>query len=76
MPTIKILIADDQQLVREALGTLLSLQPDIELVGICGRGDEVLPLVQETKADVVLLDINLCKSILNITLGELKSLMR
>lgn len=59
MPTIKILIADDQQLVREALGTLLSLQPDIELVGICGRGDEVLPLVQETKPDVVLLDIEM-----------------
>ncbi|QNV38384.1 response regulator transcription factor [Rothia terrae] len=59
MNTIKILIADDQQLIREALGTLLSLQPDIELVGSCGRGDEVMPLVQETKPDVVLLDIEM-----------------
>ncbi|MBM7051145.1 response regulator transcription factor [Rothia sp. ZJ1223] len=56
---IKILIADDQQLIREALGTLLSLQPDIELVGTCGRGDEVLNLVQETQPDVILLDIEM-----------------
>lgn len=56
---IKILIADDQQLVREALGALLSLQPDLELVGTCGRGDEVLPLVQQTLPDVALLDIEM-----------------
>lgn len=56
---IKILIADDQQLVREALGALLSLRPDLELVGTCGRGEEVLPLVQQTLPDVVLLDIEM-----------------
>lgn len=56
---IKILIADDQQLVREALGALLSLQPDLELVGTCGRGNEVLPLVQQTSPDVALLDIEM-----------------
>ncbi|MFW0182488.1 response regulator transcription factor [Rothia sp. CCM 9417] len=56
---IKILIADDQQLVREALGALLSLQPDLELVGTCGRGDEVFPLVEQSSPDVVLLDIEM-----------------
>lgn len=56
---IRILIADDQQLVCEALGALLSLQPDLELVGICGRGEEVLPLAQQTAPDVVLLDIEM-----------------
>lgn len=59
MIPIKILIADDQQLVREALGALLSLQTDIELVGSCGRGDEVLALAQETHPDVILLDIEM-----------------
>lgn len=56
---IKILIADDQQLVREALGALLCLQADLELVGSCGRGDEVLALVRKTQPDVVLLDIEM-----------------
>lgn len=56
---IRILIADDQQLVREALGALLSLQPDLELVASCGRGDEVLALAHETQPDVVLLDIEM-----------------
>lgn len=59
MSTIKILLADDQQLVREALGALLSLQADIEVVGSCGRGDQVLDLARQAQPDVVLLDIEM-----------------
>lgn len=59
MSTIKILLADDQQLVREALSALLSLQADIEVVGSCGRGDQVLDLARQAQPDVVLLDIEM-----------------
>lgn len=59
MAPIRILLADDQQLVREALGALLSLQPDIEVVASCGSGDQVLALAQQAQPDVVLLDIEM-----------------
>lgn len=59
MSTIKILLADDQQLVREALSALLSLQADIEVVGSCGRGDQVLDLARQAQPDVILLDIEM-----------------
>ena len=59
MNPIKIFLADDQQLVLEALGALLSLQPDIEVVGSCGSGDQVLELVRQTQPNVVLLDIDM-----------------
>ena len=59
MSPIKILLADDQQLVRDALGALLSLQADIEVAGSCGRGDQVLDLARQTQPDIVLLDIDM-----------------
>lgn len=59
MSPIKILLADDQQLIRDALGALLSLQADIEVAGSCGRGDQVLDLARQTQPDIVLLDIDI-----------------
>lgn len=59
MNPIKLLIADDQQLIREALGTLLGLQADLQVVASCGRGDQVLALAQQTEPDVALLDIEM-----------------
>lgn len=59
MPPINIIIADDQQLVREALGTLLSLQPDINVTATCGTGNEALNLIRTTTPDVALLDIEM-----------------
>lgn len=56
---IRIVIADDQALVRGALASLLSLEPDFEVVGEVGRGDEVLELVQRTSATVALLDVEM-----------------
>ena len=46
MQTIKLLLADDQALVRGALAALLNLESDLEVVAEVGRGDEVLAAVR------------------------------
>lgn len=56
---IRILLADDQAMVRSALAALLELQGDFEVVGQVGRGDEVVEAVKAAKPDVVLLDIEM-----------------
>ena len=56
---IKIMLADDQQLVREALAALLGLEHDIEVVAQVGGGDEVIPAINRYHPDVVLLDIEM-----------------
>jgi two-component system response regulator DesR len=56
---IRILLADDQHLVRGALAALLSLEEDLDVVGEVGRGDEVLQRVRELRPDVVLLDVEM-----------------
>jgi two-component system response regulator DesR len=57
--TIRVLLADDQALVRGALATLLGLEPDIEVVGEVGRGDEVVGAAAESAPDVCVLDIEM-----------------
>lgn len=57
--TIRLLLADDQGLVRGALAALLGLEPDIEVVAQVGRGDEVLQAAREAAPDVALLDIEM-----------------
>lgn len=57
--TIRLLIADDQDLVRGALAALLSLEPDIEVVAETGTGSNVVDLVREQRVDVALLDIEM-----------------
>lgn len=59
MNPIRVLIADDQALVRGALATLLGLESDLEVVAQVGRGDEVLPAVREHAVDVALVDIDM-----------------
>ena len=56
---IRLLIADDQALVRGALSALLGLESDIEVVAEVGRGDEVAPAALAASADVALLDIEM-----------------
>ncbi|QBS43783.1 response regulator transcription factor [Nocardia sp. CS682] len=56
---IRLLLADDQALVRGALAALLGLESDLEVVGEVGRGDEVLDAVARTNPDVVLLDVEM-----------------
>jgi two-component system response regulator DesR len=57
--TIKVLLADDQALVRGALAALLALEPDLEVVAEVGRGDEVVEAARASAADVCLLDIEM-----------------
>ncbi|MDU0326268.1 response regulator transcription factor [Microbacterium sp. KSW2-21] len=56
---IRLLIADDQALVRGALAALLGLEPDIEVVAQVGRGDEVVEAARTSEATVALLDIEM-----------------
>ena len=57
--TIRLLLADDQAMVRGALATMLGLERDIEVVAEVGRGDEVLASALESHPDVALLDVEM-----------------
>jgi len=57
--TIRLLLADDQALVRGALATLLELEPDMTVVAEVGRGDEVVDAARESQPDVALLDVEM-----------------
>lgn len=59
MSMIRLLLAEDQSMVREALAALLGLEPDIEVVAQVARGDEVLAAAREHGIDVALLDIEM-----------------
>jgi two-component system, NarL family, response regulator DesR len=56
---IRLLLADDQALVRGALAALLSLEADLEVVAEVGRGDEVVEAARRTRPDVALLDVEM-----------------
>lgn len=56
---IRVLLAEDQTMVRGALAALLALNEDIEVVAEASRGDEVVPRALATQPDVVLLDIEM-----------------
>ena len=56
---IKVLLADDQALVRGALAAMLGLEPDIEVVAEVGDGAAVLPAARRTRPDVILLDVQM-----------------
>jgi two-component system response regulator DesR len=57
--TIRLLLADDQALVRGALASLLDLEPDMTVVAVVGRGDEVVAAARESNPDVALLDVEM-----------------
>ena len=56
---IRLLLADDQALVRGALSALLSLEPDLKVVAEVGSGDAVVPAAREHHPDVALLDVEM-----------------
>lgn len=57
--TIRVLIADDQALVRAGFRVLLEAAPDIEVVGEAEDGEQVIALAEELNADVILMDIRM-----------------
>ena len=57
--TIRLLLADDQDLIRGALSALLELEEDFEVVASVGRGDEVAEAAVAHRPDVALLDIEM-----------------
>ncbi|MGW6144690.1 response regulator [Streptomyces sp. NPDC055144] len=57
--TIRVLIADDQMMVREGFSVLLNAMPDIEVVGEAVNGREAIARVRELSPDVVLMDIRM-----------------
>ena len=56
---IRVVIADDQQLIRAGFRSLLEAEPDIEIVGEAGTGSEAVSVVSATRPDVVLMDIRM-----------------
>jgi DNA-binding NarL/FixJ family response regulator len=56
---IKILLVDDQVLFREGLNTLLSVQPDFEVVGEASNGEEALRMAATLKPHIILMDLRM-----------------
>lgn len=56
---IKVLIADDQELIRESLKIVLSVNPDMEVIDTVANGREVIRSVRKAKPDVILMDIRM-----------------
>lgn len=57
--TTRLVLVDDDALVRAGLRLILSAAPDMEVVGECADGDEVAALVREHRPDIVLMDIRM-----------------
>lgn len=56
---MKVLICDDQDIVRDGLKLLLKLEPDIEIVGVASDGAEAVDLTAQKKPDLVLMDLKM-----------------
>ena len=56
---IRVVVCDDQEVVREGLRAIVGTAPGLEVVGVAGDGAEVVELVARTHPDVVLMDLNM-----------------
>ena len=56
---MRVLIADDQRVVREGLAMVLGLLPDVEVVGSASDGDEAVALAADLLPDIVLMDLRM-----------------
>lgn len=59
MNIIKVLIVDDEKLIREGLKIILSSHEDIDVVGMCSNGQEALEFIRKNKVDIILMDIRM-----------------
>jgi DNA-binding NarL/FixJ family response regulator len=57
--TTRLLLADDHTILRDGIRSLLSAEPDLDIVGEATNGAEVLALLEHTPADVVLMDVQM-----------------
>lgn len=58
-PLVRVVVADDQTAVREALATVLDLQPGVEVVATARDGGEAVRAAEEHSPDVILMDLNM-----------------
>ena len=72
--SIKVLVADDHEIVRQGLKTIISEHSDLSIAGEAENGNQVLKIVKKTKVDVVLLDFDMPEKNGLDTLVELKAL--
>ncbi len=56
---IRIVIADDQELIRESLKIILSTHKDVEIVGVAADGFGVLDILKHNEVDIILMDIRM-----------------
>lgn len=70
MEKIKIIIVDDEKLIRDGLKIILSSYNDLEIVGLCENGREAYEFCKENKVDIVLMDIRMdeCDGVLGTKL--------
>ncbi|GMG95739.1 response regulator transcription factor [Tepidimicrobium xylanilyticum] len=59
MNIIKVLIVDDEKLIREGLKIILSTHEDIDVVGMCSNGQEALEFIRKNRVDIILMDIRM-----------------
>ncbi|MEK3980243.1 response regulator transcription factor [Psychrobacillus sp. FSL K6-2836] len=59
MAKIKVLLADDQELILESLHIVLSMEEDLEIVGLAKNGEEAIKGCEQFRPDIVLMDINM-----------------
>ncbi len=56
---IRVLLVDDQSLVRQGLKAMLSIEPDLEIIGMAENGEEAVSLFETLQPDVVLMDVRM-----------------
>lgn len=71
---IKLILIDDHELVRSGIEALLKSIDDIEIVGVCGNGEQALDIIAKNQAEVVLIDINMPRFSHNNLLEEILQL--
>lgn len=59
MDEIRVVLVDDEPLVRSGLAAIVDSEPDLAVVGQCGDGSEAIPLVRRVRPDVVLMDVRM-----------------
>jgi len=57
--TARVVLADDQRIVREGLALVLGLLPGVDLVGTAENGEEAVALAASVRPDVVLMDLRM-----------------